>query len=156
MKSKFTMYSNMEWLDEVIARSGVYNDYYKTLKEIKKAQKDGSITDELYSRLCSTCGLSSSERGYYNSNIHYDLFYNYDSLERIESRMLHFLDNADQAVLRNDKFFELNLINELRYFMSERYNIPNSGSNSSYFEKYGNDVEKEIFNKIKLILKLPN
>lgn len=154
MKSKYTQFSKMKWLDEEIERNkksegrNICSDsYYGILLTIRTAQENGTISDDLYSKVNSWFGRVAPEIGYYTANIHYDLFRNYESTEDIESRMLHFLDKADKTVLKNDSWFEINFKSELRYLMRQRYNIVNEGDDKFFFEKYGNEVEKKLFNE---------
>lgn len=160
MKTKFKQYSKMSWLNKAIeknekspGRNESSDYYYKTLLEIKTSQEIGTISDELYTKLNSWKGKVSPEKGYYTSNIHYDLFSDDEEIEDIEKRILHFLATANKNVLRNSSLFKIEFISDFRYFMRHRYNIIFNGDDEIFFEKYGNDLEKKIFNEYKAILK---
>lgn len=158
MRTKFDLFSKMEWLDKEIKRNRIsegrnlHSDYYyESLLKIKKAQKDGSITDDLYMSLCAYHGTASSEQGYYYANIHYDVFEDYESPEEIEQRVIHFLDKADKTVLKED-WFRLNFVYDLRELIARRYNeIPCGLTIEKLFEGYANAAEREAFNVWKSI-----
>ncbi len=159
METKFKQYSKMNWLKEAIEKDEKSPDrnefsdyYYKILLEIKTSQENGTITDELYAKLNSWKGIVSPERGYYTSNIHYDLFSDDEAVEDTEKRILHFFATADRKVLKNNSWFKSLFISDFRYFMSHRYNISFKGDDETFFEKYGNDLEKKIFNEYKAII----
>jgi hypothetical protein len=148
----------MEWLDEEIeqyeasdGRNICSDSYYGKLLEIRTAQQNGTINDELYAKLNYWFGTVSPERGYYYANIHYDIFRNNESIEDIEDRMIHFLDRSDKIILKNDDWFEFNFLSELRYFISERREIRNGGDDCDFFNKYGNDIEKYLYEEYKKI-----
>lgn len=148
----------MQWLDQLIeehkkspGRNICSDYYYKTLLSIKKAQENGTITDELYSKFNHWFGTITPEEGYYNSNIHYDLFENTEPIESIENRMIHFLEKSDKAVLKNVSWFKWNFLIELRTFMSKRHELSNEGDDEFFFNKYGNKIEKELFNEYKML-----
>lgn len=160
METKFKQYSKMNWLNKEIERhensSGrnEFSDYYyKILLEIKTSQEKGTISDELYAKLNSWKGIVSPERGYYMSNINYDLFSDVEAIEDTEKRILHFFAVANKNVLRNNSWFKSLFISDFRYFMRHRYNIIDTVDDETFFEKYGNDLEKKIFNEYKAILK---
>ena len=160
MKSKFSLFSSMEWLDQLIEQNkkspgrNICSDYYyKTLLSIKKAQENGTITDELYSRFNHWFGIISPEEGYYNSNIHYDLWDGKESIESIENRIIHFLEKSDKTVLKNAEWFKWNFLIDLRCFMRKRYDIKDKADDDDefFFNKYGNKIAKELFNEYKML-----
>ena len=161
MASKFSLFSKMNWLDEKIkinqlseGRNANSDLYYATLLAIKNAQNNGTITDELYTKLRSFYGNNSPEEGYYYANIHYDLFYENEIKEDIEERMIHFFKYADKMTLKNSTWFTLNFKQELRYFMSHRYGVNNDEEDEIFFTKYANKIEKYLFDEYKTIISM--
>jgi len=159
MATKYKLFSKMSWLDEEIKRNEISigrnsnsDFYYSILLDIRNAQEDGTIEDDLYSRLSSWMANVPPEEGYYYSNIHYDLYEDSESTDSIEDRILHFLDVSDPIVLKNSSRFELNFIGDLRYFMSQRYNLINDGDNDFFFNEYGNLKERKIYKRYKNII----
>ncbi len=129
MRTKFDLFSKMEWLDKEIERNRISegrnpsSDYcHESLLKIKKAQKGGSITNDLYMSLCVSRGTGSSEQGYYYANIHYDVFEDYESPDEIEQRVIRFLDKTDRTILKKEDWFRLNFVYDLRKLIARRYN----------------------------------
>lgn len=119
MSLTFKEFSKMEWLDDELenhkrsvalyGKNEKSDAYYKALKEIRDAQNDGTISDDIYPKLCIKRKFkkyfSCITYCYYLANIHYDCFYSYESIESIEKRMLYFLKTADK-----NEFYNLHLV----------------------------------------------
>lgn len=141
----------MKWLDEELERNekspgrNPRSDfYYKTLLEIRTAQRNGTITDELYSKLNSRFSVVPPEEGYYLANIHYECFSDYETLEIIENRMIEYLDVSDLDVLKNNQPFRNLFLNDLRVLMIQRKDIHDCLKDDTFYKKYGSELELEI------------
>ncbi len=158
MRTKFDLFSKTERLDKAIERNrdsegrNLSSDYYyESLLKIKKAQKDGSITDDLYMSLCVYRGTANSEQGYY-ANIHYDVFEDHESPDEIEERVIRFLDKADRTVLKKEDWFRLNFVYDLRELITRRYNdVSFDLTIEKLFKWHANAMEREAFNVWKSI-----
>lgn len=98
MSLTFKEFSKMEWLDDELenhkrsvalyGKNEKSEAYYNALKEIHDAQNNGTISDDLYLKLCIKRKykkyFSCTTYCYYLANIHYDCFYNYESIESIK------------------------------------------------------------------------
>jgi len=159
MNTKYSNFSEMKWLDEEIERNekspgrNKRSDfYYKTLLEIRTAQRNGTITDELYSKLNSRFVIVPPEEGYYLANIHYECFSDYETLEIIENRMIEYLATSDLDVLKNNQPFRNLFLNDLRVLMISRKNINEYLDDEAFFKKFGSDIEQTIISKYSEIL----
>ncbi len=154
----------MKWFDKDIKyyrSNGNLNpftdNYYGYLLKIKKAQEYKTISDELFTSFSRfKYGLESPEWGYYTSNIHYDIYNEFESVPTIEKRIIDFLDKADKTVLKNEAwFYEQSFVYDLRSLVIRRYggikNIPFGITNDELVRKYGNEIEKEIYKAWKKI-----
>lgn len=151
MKTRFVQFSEMKWLDE--EEINEYNKVYmNALLNVRKAQQNGTITDDLYKTVCRYEEGVSVEKGYYIANLHYDLYKaceTHSGYELLEKRILYFLNKCDKESLLRDccSLFK----GDFRYLLIEKYNLHRDEiwdkTNSYIVDKFCNASEKNIWNK---------
>ncbi len=157
MKTKYSMFSDMLWLDNEIkrnqespGRNPMSDYYYNILLSIRTAQENKTITDDLYSKFGSLNGASTPEEGYYCSNIHYDLYKNSNDIENTEDRIIHFLQVSNPFIIKNSSSIRNSLLHDLCFFIKDKINAIDleANDNVSYIKKYGTSIECEIVDKL--------
>ena len=102
--------------------------YYESLLHIRDVQNSGRVpTDEEYAAVSSFKSYNCPELGFYNANIHYYLFYSNpeyrkdaDYRDKLNRRILAFLDAAEPENLLKQLWFPLNFLLEYIRFLENQ------------------------------------